>query len=87
MSNSCTWDPHTEEQFKKLLAKIPVFLRGLAEKSVSKAAQEFARSDGRQVIEEKDFAFFKETPFGFQGPLKTDMKELGIDYTQYGHPE
>ena len=24
-------------------------------------------------------------PFGFHGPMKNDMKELGIDHTKYGH--
>ena len=26
-----------------------------------------------------------ETPFGFHGPMKLDMEELGIDYKKYGY--
>lgn len=81
------WDKATEEQFRKLLEKIPVFLRSVAEVKVAKAAEAIVLKEGRLEIAEKDLvdAFFKETPFGFHGPLKTDMKELGIDYIKYGY--
>lgn len=87
MENQITWEKSTEEKFKQLIAKIPIFLRGMAEKNVSKRAKEFVKADNRTVIKEKDLvdAFFKETPFGFQGPLKCDMEEFGINYQQYGY--
>ncbi len=82
------WDKAVEVKFKTILGKMPVFLRGIAEKKVSDKAQSLAGSDGRDLINEKDLvdAFFAETPFGFQGPLKNDLTELGIDYTKYGYP-
>jgi len=87
-SAKITWDESTQKQFEKLIAKIPVFLRSTAKDKVSKKAENIVRSENRTVIGEKDMvdAFFIETPFGFHGPLKTDMEEIHIDYTKYGHP-
>jgi len=50
-------------------------------------AEAIVTREGRSQVTEKDLvdAFFAETPFGFHGPMKTDMDALGIDYTQYGH--
>jgi len=83
------WDGNTQQQFEQLIAKIPVFLRSMAKEKVSKRAETIVRDDNRTVIGEKDMvdAFFIETPFGFHGPLKTDMEEIQIDYTKYGHPQ
>lgn len=83
------WDRDTQEKFGQLIAKIPVFLRSLAKEKVLKRAETIVKDDHRTVIVEKDMvdAFFIETPFGFHGPLKTDMEEIQIDYTKYGHPQ
>ena len=81
------WDQATEEKFKRLIEKVPVFLRGIAQEKVSKKAQSLAQKENRKEVAEKDLvdAFFAETPFGFHGPMKTDMQNLGIDYTRYGY--
>jgi hypothetical protein len=81
------WDQTAQENFQKILAKIPVFLRPTAQKKVGEKAESFAAKEGRLSVTEKDLvdAFFAETPFGFHGPLKCDMDEFGIDYTKYGH--
>jgi hypothetical protein len=81
------WDKTARENFEAILAKIPVFLRGTAEKKVSQRAEKNARDDNRPEITVQDVvdAFFKETPFGFHGPMKMDMEALGIDYKKYGH--
>jgi hypothetical protein len=81
------WEKEAEEKFKQLLAKIPVFLREIAEKKVSQKAESLARAANRSVITEKDMvdAFFAETPFGFHGPMKCDMEALSIDYKKYGY--
>ena len=81
------WDQTTEEKFKQLIEKVPVFLRGIAQEKVSKKAQSLAQKENRKEVAEKDLvdAFFAETPFGFHGPMKTDMQNLGIDYTRYGY--
>ena len=81
------WDNTAKENFEAILAKIPVFLRGIAGKKVSQKAEENARGENRLEVSQKDVvdAFFMETPFGFHGPMKMDMESLGIDYEKYGH--
>ncbi len=87
MDDEILWNEQTQKQFKQLIGKIPIFIRGMAEKNVSKKAKELVNKNNRKIIEEKDLvdAFFIETPFGFQGPLKCDMEEFGIDYQKYGY--
>jgi hypothetical protein len=84
---SMRWEEATEEKFRQMIAKMPVFLRPAAEKAVSQKAQSFALEEKRQEVTEKDMvnAFFSETPFGFQGLMKNDLVSIGIDYTKYGH--
>jgi hypothetical protein len=81
------WDKIAQENFEAVLAKIPVFLRGIAEKKVSQKAESLAKSENRSEVSPKDVvdAFFMETPFGFHGPMKMDMETLGIDYKKYGY--
>lgn len=81
------WDPHTKENFELMIANVPVFMRELVHSQISKQAEEFAKNKNQESITEKDMvdAFFKITPFGFHGPMKTDMNKLNIDYHQYGH--
>jgi hypothetical protein len=81
------WDRQTEEKFKLLIGKMPVFLRSIAEAKVSSKAKSLAEKAGRAEISEKDMvdAFFSETPFGFQGLMKNDLIEVGIDCTEYGY--
>lgn len=83
------WDENTQQQFEQLITKIPIFLRSIAKEKVSKRAETIVNEDNRTMIVEKDMvdAFFIETPFGFHGPLKTDMEAIHVDYTKYGHPK
>ena len=82
-----TWEKATGEKFQQILAGIPDMIRGIAETRVSKKAESIVREANRTEITEKDMvdAFFAETPFGFHGPMKTDMEKLGIDYVKYGY--
>ncbi len=82
-----SWNKSTEEKFKQMLEKIPIFMRGIAHEKVAKRAESLARQDNRWEVNEKDMvdAFFVETPGGFQGPMKVDMESLGINYTKYGY--
>ena len=75
------WEKPTEEKFKLLIGKMPVFLSGLAEQKVSQKAQSLAKEANHALINEKDMvdAFFSETPFGFQGLMKNDLNSIGID--------
>ena len=81
------WEKQARENFEAILGKIPVFLRSIAEKKVSQKAENLARNEGRLEVSQKDVveAFFRETPFGFHGPMKMDMEALGIDYEKYGY--
>ena len=81
------WEKETQEKFNQMIEKIPVFLRSLAKEKVSKRAEALAQKANHTEVLEKDLvdAFFAETPFGFHGPMKTDMTVLGIDYTKYGY--
>ncbi len=82
-----SWDKSTQEKFKQLIAKMPIFMRPIAEKAITQKAESLARQDNRQEITEKDMvdAFFAETPFGFQGLMKNDLNAVGIDYMKYGY--
>ena len=86
---SLTWEKETETKFKAMIEKVPIFLRPIAQDKVSKKAESLALASNRGEITEKDLvdAFFAETPFGFHGPMKSDMETLGIDYQKYGHPQ
>jgi len=85
--NNITWDLATQKKFELMIAKIPIFLRDIAQKKVFQKALDFAQKDGRRIVAEKDLvdAFFAETPFGFHGPMKNDMNDLKIDYLKYGY--
>ena len=88
-SNHVSWDKPTQEKFSQLIERVPIFLRDIAKERVAKRAEDLVKKDNRSVIGEKDLvdAFFAETPFGFHGPMKSDMASIGINYTQYGHPK
>lgn len=81
------WEKNASEKFDRMIGKVPVFLREIAKEKVSKKAEVLALNNGRAEVTEKEMvdAFFAETPFGFHGPMKSDMLELGIDYVAYGH--
>lgn len=82
-----SWEKNAGEKFKAMIEKVPVFMRPVAQETVSKKAVELVQKAGRTEITEKDMvdAFFAATPGGFHGPMKADMEALGIDYTKYGY--
>lgn len=81
------WEAEAEQKFIQLIEKVPVFMRPIARDKVSQRAERIAKDNNREQITEKDMvdAFFAETPFGFHGPMKTDMETVGVDYRKYGH--
>ena len=82
-----TWDKNAQENFSKMIEKVPVFMRQIARDKVAQKAENIAAAENRSTVSEKDMvdAFFAATPFGFHGPMKNDMEDLGIDYSRYGH--
>jgi len=61
MSN-IVWEKNTEEKFKAMLEKIPIFMRPIAQEKVTKKAESIARGANRAAVNEKDMvdAFFSE---------------------------
>lgn len=53
---SFAWDKTTDEKFKQMIAKIPIFLRGIAEEKVSKRAESIAQKENRTEVTEKDMS-------------------------------
>ncbi len=83
------WNTEAQEKFDQMIDKVPTFLRNMAKEKVLKTAIALAEKENRSELNEKDLvdSFFEATPFGFHGPMKTDMKDLNIDYVQYGYEE
>lgn len=81
------WDKTAEEKFGQMLAKMPVFMRPMAEKAIREKAENIVLKESRPEVTEKDMvdALFSVTPFGFQGLMKNDLNAIGIDYTKYGY--
>lgn len=83
------WEAQTKEKFDFLISKIPITLRATAKRMITPKAESIARDNGHAEVSEKDVvdAFFSKVPGSFHVAMKRDMKECGIDWTQYGHPE
>lgn len=84
---SVPWKQSTQETFNQLIAKVPVFLQEMARDKISKKAEKLCLDNKISEVTEKEMvdAFFAETPFGFHGPMKSDMEAIGLDYTKYGY--
>ncbi len=69
------WDKSTKEKFQQMIEKVPVFLRDMAKEKVTEKAEVLAGKENRSEMIEKDLvdAFFEATPFGFHGPMKTEI--------------
>ncbi len=87
MPEKIVWPSEIQQKFDLMIDKVPVFLRGMARQKVLEKAESLARQSNRTQLTLKDLidAFFEATPFGFHGPMKSDMQELGIDYEQFGY--
>jgi len=83
------WEENTRKKYEQMIAKIPLVLRGVAQANVLKEVERIVASEKRDMVTEKDMvdAFFKATPFGFHGPMKTDMESMQIDYSKFGYPK
>ena len=86
-NSQVSWDKDAKIKFDLLIEKVPVFLKDMAQSKVLQKTENIVRKDNRNLINEKDLvdAFFAATPFGFHGPMKTDMMSIGLDYTKYGY--
>ena len=82
-----TWEGQAETQFQTILKQIPDMIRGIAETRIKKKTHNNVKEYNRLVITEKYIvdSFFAETPAAFMDAMKNSMKDLGVDYAQYGH--
>ena len=83
------WDPKTEDKFKVMIAKIPVFHRHITEVVVTKRAQELALGREAAQVEEEDVvgAFFSDVPSPFYSMMVRLMDQTSFDYKKYGYPK
>jgi hypothetical protein len=89
MGKTMEWKKTTQEKFELMIAKLPVFHRGLAQVFASKKAEENAQSRGSQIVEEHDVisAFFSEVPKPFYSMMVRLLDHTGFDYKKYGFPK
>ncbi|MDD2689903.1 MAG: hypothetical protein PHT41_07130 [Candidatus Omnitrophica bacterium] len=83
------WEKKTEDKFKLMISKIPVFHRRITEQAVTKKATEFAglRNAGRVEEEDVISAFFTDVPSPFYSMMVRLLEQTGFDYKKYGFPK
>lgn len=83
------WDINTQEKFKLMISKIPVFHRHITEEAVIKRAEDNALQRKALRIEERDIisAFFSDVPSPFYSMMVRLLDQAGFDYTKYGFPK
>ena len=83
------WDFHTQEKFKLMISKMPVFHRRIAEEAVTLKAQENARERGVSQVEEADVisALFSDVPKPFYSLMIRLLEDVKFDYRKYGFPK
>ncbi len=83
------WDVKTQEKFKLMISKIPIFHRHITEGVVTKRALENAKLRNAQRVEEEDVisAFFSDVPSPFYSMMVKLLERSGFDYHRYGFPK
>jgi len=83
------WEAKTEEKFKRLISKIPVFHHRITESVVVQQAQKNALSRKSPQVEEQDVvsAFFSDVPSPFYSMMVRLLEQNGFDYKKYGFPK
>jgi hypothetical protein len=82
------WENSTQEKFKLMISKIPVFHRHITEEAITKKARENAILRNARQIEEQDVisAFFSDVPSPFYSMMVRLLEQTGFDYKKYGFP-
>ena len=80
-----TWEKTTEEKFKKMLSKMPIFHRHMTEVTATQKAESNARERGSRIVEEADLlkAMFSEVPLQFYSLMIRLLDDVGFDYKKY----
>ncbi|MBU1869077.1 MAG: hypothetical protein KJ818_01275 [Candidatus Omnitrophica bacterium] len=83
------WDTKTQEKFKNMISKIPIFHRHITEEAVVRRAKENALLRKADKIEEVDVigAFFTDVPSPFYSMMTRLLEQSGFDYKKYGFPK
>ena len=83
------WDIKTQEKFKLMISRIPVFHRHITEEVVTKKAEEIARVRNAKQIQEQDVitAFFFDVPSPFYSMMVRLLEQTGFDYRKCGFPK
>jgi len=83
------WEPQTEDKFKVLISKIPIFHRAITMEIVSKKAEELAQTRKAAQVEEQDVvgAFFSDVPSPFYSMMVRLLEQNDYNYKKYGFPK
>lgn len=83
------WEKITEEKFKKILSKMPIFHRHMTEVTAVQKAESNARERGSRIVEEEDLlrAMFSEVPLQFYSLMIKLLDDVGFDYKKYNLPQ
>lgn len=83
------WESESEQKFRKMIARIPVFHRRITEEAVTQRAEELAGARGAACVQEEDIiaAFFTDVPSPFYSMMIRLLDQSGFDYRAYGYPK
>ncbi|OGX23786.1 MAG: hypothetical protein A3J51_00755 [Omnitrophica WOR_2 bacterium RIFCSPHIGHO2_02_FULL_45_21] len=83
------WDKATQEKFRLMISKMPIFHRRIAEEAAEKKALDNAAKRNARFVEEEDVisAFFSEVPKPFYSLMIRLLEDVGFDYRKYGFPK
>jgi hypothetical protein len=83
------WEIETEDKFKILISKIPVFHRHITELVVRRQAEKIAVKRNACQVQEQDVvgAFFSDVPSPFYSMMIRLLGQNGFDYKKYGFPK
>ncbi|PIQ90049.1 MAG: hypothetical protein COV71_06540 [Candidatus Omnitrophica bacterium CG11_big_fil_rev_8_21_14_0_20_41_12] len=82
------WEAQTQNKFKILISKIPVFHRRITESVVTQQAEKIAAGRNCNQVEDQDViaAFFTDVPSPFYSMMVRLLGQNGFDYKKYGFP-
>jgi len=81
-STPLKWESQTEQKYKLMLSKIPIFHREITREVVDKKAVENAQVRNSSCVNEEDVvkAFLTEVPKAFYSMMIRLMDDVGFDH-------
>lgn len=79
------WDKNSLAKLEKMIERIPMFHREIANQVARKRAEINAQERGSAVVEEPDIvrAFFSEVPMAFYSLMIKLLRDVGFNYKEY----